>query len=150
MSKITARYQDSHEYDAVDCKLRIITEADENRIVCVRIAQLRAKAAAPRRTPNTIIREQVGNILQCERDSRCTEFHNRRLVRELQAAADTLRGEATEAVIALSQPAITSATTTHTTIRAKASAGTTAEAVIRKSHRLHSIVIENKFSEKTF
>ena len=61
------------------------------------------------------------------------------LAREQQEAANTLRGEAAEALIALSQAATTNATT----IRAQARAETTAQLVIPKPQRLYSIVIEN-------
>ena len=61
------------------------------------------------------------------------------MVQEQQEAANTLRGEAAEALIALSQAATTTATTT----RAQARAETTPQLVIPKSQRLHSIVIEN-------
>ena len=66
-------------------------------------------------------------------------FHNRMLAQEQQEAANILRGEAAEALIALSQAATTTATTT----RAQARAETTAQLVIPKLQRLHSIVIEN-------
>ena len=61
------------------------------------------------------------------------------LAQEQQDAANTLSGEAAEALIALSQPATTTATTT----RAQARAETTPQLVIPKPQRLHSIVIEN-------
>ena len=61
------------------------------------------------------------------------------LAREQQEAANTLRGEAAEARIALSQAATTTATTT----RAQARAETTPQLVMPKPQRCHSIVIEN-------
>ena len=118
----------------------INTESDESRRVWGPFQQLRTEAAAARRTPNTITTEQVNQILQGERHRRWTEFHNRMLQREQQEAANTLRGEAAEAPIALSQAATTTATAT----RAQARAETTPQLVIPKLQRLHSIVIENK------
>ena len=62
---------------------------------------------------------------------------------EQQEGTNTLREEAAEALIALSEAATTNATTTATTTRAQARAETTPQLVIPKPQRLHSIVIEN-------
>ena len=83
--------------------------------------------------------EQVNEIPQGERDRRWPQFHNVMLARAQQAAVNTLRGEAAEALIALSQAATTTATTT----RAQARAETTPQLVIHKLQTLHAIVIEN-------
>ena len=139
MSNMTSRYENIDEYDPEDWKLKVNTESDESRRVCEPSQQLRTEAAAARRTPNTITTEQVNQILSGERDRRWTEFYNRMLRREQQAAANTLRGEAADALIALSQAASTTATTT----RAQARAETTPQLVIPKPQRLDSIVIEN-------
>ena len=112
MSNMTVRYKDTDKYDREDWELKINKESDESRNVCVPTQQLRTAAAAARRTPNTITTEQVNQILQGGSDRRWTEFHKRILAREQQEAANTLRGEAAEALIALSQAATTTATTT--------------------------------------
>ena len=65
------------------------------------------------------------------------------MVQEQQEVANTLREEAAEALIALSQAATTIATTTATTTRAQARAETIPQLVIPKPQRLHTIVIEN-------
>ena len=61
------------------------------------------------------------------------------LAQAQQKAANTFRGEPAEALIALSQAAITTATT----IRAQARAETPPQLVIPKLQSLHSIVVEN-------
>ena len=139
MSNMTGRYEDTDEYDPEHWELKINTESGESSRVWGPTQQLRTEAAAARRTPGTITTEQVNQILQGERDRRWTEFHNRMLAREQQEAANILRGEAAEALIALSQAATTTATTT----RAQARAETTPQLVIPKLQRLHAIVIEN-------
>ena len=136
---MTRRYEDTDEYNPEDWELQIHTESDEIRRVWGLSQQLRTEAAAAKRPPNTITTEQVNQILQGERDRRWTEFHNRRLAQEQQEAANTLRGEAAEARLALSQAATTTATTT----RDQARAETTPQLVIPKPQKLHSIVIEN-------
>ena len=139
MSNMTGRYEDTDEYDPKYWELKVNTESDESRRVWEPIQQLRTEAAVQRRSPNTITSEQVNQILQGERDRRWTEFHNRRLAQEPQEAANTLRGEAGESLLALSQAATTTATTT----RPQARAETTPQFVIPKPQRLDSIVIEN-------
>ena len=136
---MTGRYEYTDEYNPEDWELKLNTESDENRRVCGPTQHLRTEAAAARRPPNTITTEQVNQILQDERDRRWTEFHNRMLAQEQQEAANTSRGEAAEALIALSQAATTTATTT----RAQGTAETTALLVIPQPQSLHSIVIEN-------
>ena len=139
MSNLTGRYEDTDKYNHEDWELKIKTESEESRRVCVPTQQLRTEAAAVRRTPNTITTEQVNHILQGERDRRWTDCHNRLLAREQQEAVNTLRGEAADALIALSRAASTTATTT----RAQARAETTPQFVIPKPQRLHAIVIQN-------
>ena len=136
---MTGRYEDTDEYNPEDWELKINTKSDESRRVWGPTQQLRTEAAAARRTSNTMTTEQVNQNLQGERDRRWTEFHNRMLAGEQQEAANTLRGEAAEALIALSQAATTTATTTRAQDRAEA----TPQLVIPKPQRLHSIVIKN-------
>ena len=137
---MTGRYEATDESDPKDEELKIDMESDQSRRVWGLTQQLRTEAAVARRTPHTITTEQVKQILQGERDRSCTEFPNRMLVREKQEAANTLRGEAAEALIALSQAATTTASTT----RPQARAETTPQLVIPKPQTLHAIVIENK------
>ena len=136
---MTGGYEDNDNYDSEDWELQINSESHESRRVWGPSQQLRTEAAAARRTPNTITTEQVNQILQGEGDRRCTELHNGRLAQVQQEAANTLRGEAAEALIALSQAATTTATTT----RAQARADTTPQLVIPKLQGLHAIVKEN-------
>ena len=136
---MTGRYKETDEYDPEDWERKINTESDENRRICVPTQQLSTEAAAARRTPNIITTQQVNQILQDERDRRWTEFHNRMLGREQKEAANILRGEAAEGLIAISQAATTTATTT----RAQATAETTPQLIIPKLQRLHAIVMEN-------
>ena len=88
---MTGRYEKTDKYDPEDQELKINTESDHNRRFWRPTQQLRAEAAAARRSPNTIIIEQVNQILQGERDRRWTEFYNRMLAQEQQEAANTLR-----------------------------------------------------------
>ena len=61
---MTARYEDTDEYDHEDWELKINTESDESRIVWGPTQQLRTEAAVARRTTGTITTDQVNQILQ--------------------------------------------------------------------------------------
>ena len=126
MSNMSSRYETTDKYDPDDWELKINSESDGNRRVRAPTQRLRSGAAAARRYPNTITTEQVNQILQSETDRRWTEFHDRMLRQEPQEAANTLREEAAEALIALCQAATPTATTTAittaTTTRAQARA----------------------------